>query len=297
MEFIPAKQILSTWSNGDSWFGSNYSMNIYKGCSHGCIYCDSRSECYQVDNFDQVRAKTDVIALLDKELGAKRRKGIVANGAMSDPYNLFERKHRLTRDALKLLDKHRFGASILTKSDSVIRDIDLLTQIRAHSPVVIKFTITTADDLLARKLEPRVASPSQRFAALKRISSEGIYTGILVWPILPFITDIEESFSSLVQKAVDHGVKFVCPAPFYGVTLRQNQRVYFYQQLDQLFPGLKQQYISEYGGRYECCSPHKTRLQQIIGELCELHGLLHRMSDIRDAIVSQRGCEQLPLFN
>jgi len=156
MDFIEAKTIISGYSEGHNWFGNNYTMNIYKGCSHGCIYCDSRSECYRVENFDKVRAKENALTLIERELKSKRRTGIIGTGAMSDPYNPFEKEYKLTRGALELIDSNHFGVSIATKSDLITRDIDVLKKIRQHSPVLIKLTITTCDDELCRKIEPNV---------------------------------------------------------------------------------------------------------------------------------------------
>lgn len=152
MEFIPAKTIISGYHANSTWFGNNFNMNIYKGCSHGCIYCDSRSECYQVENFDEVRAKENALALIEHELKSKRKRGIIGTGAMSDPYNPLEKEFMLTRGALELINRYGFGVSIATKSDLIIRDIDILKAISAHSPVVVKMTITTADDILCKKL-------------------------------------------------------------------------------------------------------------------------------------------------
>jgi len=161
MEFIPAKRIISGYAKGNAWFGNNYNMNIYKGCCHGCIYCDSRSECYGVYNFDEVKAKEGVLALIGRELKSKRRTGIVGTGAMSDPYNPYEKEYRLTRGALELINANRFGVSIATKSDLIVRDIDVLKSIKNHSPVLVKITITTADDILSKTIEPNVAVSSK----------------------------------------------------------------------------------------------------------------------------------------
>lgn len=152
MEFIEAKTIISGYTDGNAWFGNNYNMNIYKGCCHGCIYCDSRSECYHVENFDKVRAKANALALIARELKSKRKTGVIGTGSMSDPYNPFEKEYMLTRGALELIDRYGFGVSIATKSDLIMRDIDVLKKIGMHSPVLIKMTITTADDNLCKKL-------------------------------------------------------------------------------------------------------------------------------------------------
>ncbi len=294
MQYIEAKQILSAWSNGEGWFGSNYNMNIYKGCCHGCIYCDSRSDCYKVDNFDEVRAKQNVLLLLEKELKSKRKKGIVGTGAMTDPYNPFEEKHKLTRGALELIRKYGFGANLLTKSDLVVRDIDILQRIKEHSPAMVKLTITTFEDELCKKIEPHVAVTSKRLAAIKQISQAGIFTGVLIHPILPFINDTEENIRLIVRAAAENGAKFV--NPFFGVTLRQNQRVYYYQQLDRLFPGLKQRYINQYGDSYVCNSINQESLWKVLKAECEKYGLIYKMSDIRQASKSDYENMQLSFF-
>lgn len=294
MEFIDAKQILSNWSKGDGWFGNNYNMNIYKGCNHGCIYCDSRSSCYRVENFDQVRAKKDVLLLLEKELISKRKKGIVGTGAMSDPYNPLEEKYQLTRGSLQLINRYGFGTSLITKSDLVVRDIDILEKIKFHSPVVVKFTITTYDDDLCKKIEPNVSVSSDRFKAIKKLSNKGIFTGVQIWPILPFINDTEDNIKNIVQAAAENGAKYVCG--YFAVTLRQNQRIYFYNQLDKLFPGLKQKYIKIYGDSYECHSINRKELWKVLVSECEKYGLLYKMVDIRREIKRKYENEQMTLF-
>lgn len=294
MRFVPAKTILSGYSDGEGWFGCNYNMNIYRGCNHGCIYCDSRSECYQVENFDEVRAKENTLMLLSKELKSKRKKGIVSNGAMSDPYNPFEAEHKLTRGALELINQHGFGASVLTKSELVVRDVDVLVKIKKHSPAMAKFTITTYDDDLCRIIEPNVSVASKRFKALNELSQAGIFTGILMWPILPFINDTEENIKLIVRAAAANGASFVSPC--MGVTLRQNQRIYYYQKLDRFFPGLKQKYISTYGDQYECRSIYEKELYKVFVEECVRHGLLYKMSDIRETLKSEYENHQLSMF-
>lgn len=294
MKFIPTKTILSSYSEGNSWFGSNYNMNIYRGCDHGCIYCDSRSECYGVENFDVVRAKENTLLLLEKELKSKRKKGIVATGAMSDPYNPFEAEYKLTRGALELINKYGFGASVLTKSDLMVRDIDILSRIKKHSPVMAKFTITTYDDELCKKIEPNVSEASKRFKALGKLSKADIFTGIHMWPILPFINDTEENIKLIIKAAAENGANFV--SPYFGVTLRQNQRLYYYQQLDRVLPGVKQKYINTYGDQYECNSIYEKGLWSIFKAECKKYGLLYKMSDIRETLKSKYENRQISLF-
>ncbi len=295
MRLIPAKQILSPWSDGRGWFGSNYTINLYKGCSHGCIYCDSRSDCYRVENFDEVRSKTDALQILEDELSRKRRRGLVAAGAMSDPYNPLEQTHRLTRGSLALLCRYGFGASVLTKSDLVVRDLDLFQRIRQQAPAVVKFSITTWDDDLSFMIEPHAPGSDRRFAALKEASAAGLYTGINLWPVLPFITDTEENVRRVVDRAAACGARFVCPSPHFCVTLRQNQRIYYYQQLDKLFPGLRRRYVHTFGRQYECRSPQSDYLWEVLQSRCQEHGLLCTMEDISAAITNQWP-QQLTLF-
>ncbi|MBP7401777.1 MAG: radical SAM protein [Clostridia bacterium] len=257
-------------------------MNIYKGCSHGCIYCDSRSECYRVEDFDTVRAKEDALAVIERDLRSKRRKGVVITGSMSDPYNPLEGSLRLTRGALELIDRHRFGIVADTKSDRVVRDIDVLSSIRTHSPAVVNFTVTAADDALCRLIEPNVCPTSARFAAMKRLTDAGIRCGILLMPILPFITDSVENILSIVRTAHANGASHIYRA--FGVTLRQNQREYFLDRLSERFPGLRPRYAREFGQTYACVSPSEPELQRAFRSECDRLGLLYRMREISEAV-------------
>lgn len=278
MRYIPAKTIMSGYQENNSWFGNNYNMNIYKGCCHGCIYCDSRSECYQIDHFEEVRAKENALLIIKGELKSKRRSGVIGTGAMSDPYNPLEKEFELTRGALELIDYYRFGVSIATKSDLILRDIDILKSISLHSPVLVKMTITTADDLLCKKIEQNVTKSSERFSALKMLSQNNIYAGILLMPILPFIEDSEENIISIVRLAHESGVKFIYQA--FGVTLRQNQRQWFYHKLDEHFPSIKDKYINHFGNAYHCSSPKAKELWILFVKECNKLGILYKMEDI-----------------
>lgn len=294
MEFIPAKQILSSFANNENWFGTNYNMNIYKGCSHGCIYCDSRSECYHIEDFDTVRGKANAIELLNSELKSKRKKGVVATGAMSDPYNPFEAQYKLTRSALELVNRYNFGTSIATKSDLITRDIDILQEIKTHSPNIIKITVTTADDNLCKRIEPNVVVASKRFEAVNKLSSKGIFTGILLMPVLPFIADSDENILKIVRMAKDNGARFIYPA--FGVTLRQNQREHFLEKINEKFPGTAEKYIKEYGYSYECPSKRSKELWQIFKDECDKANILFKMKDIIEGYKGPYEEEQLSLF-
>lgn len=295
MEYIPAKTIV-TRNKSAAWFGADYNMNIYKGCCHGCIYCDSRSDCYRVENFDRVRAKENALELIRNDLRRKVRAGVVATGAMSDPYNPFEKEMQLTRHALELLSAYGFGAAVDTKSSLVTRDIDVLREISGQSPVIVKLTVTTADDALAGKLEPFAPPPSLRFEALRMLSEAGIFAGILLMPVLPFLEDSAENVLSVVRQAHRNGARFVYP--MFGVTLRRNQRDWYYQKLEEHFPGqgLKEQYARRYGESYLCHSPQSKALWDLFRAECGRLGLLYRMQDIVGAYKTGYGGTQLSFF-
>lgn len=293
MDYISAKSIISRNKNS-SWFGNDYNMNVYKGCCHGCIYCDSRSDCYGIKNFDTVHAKENALSIIQSELKSKIRKGVIGTGSMSDPYNPFEKKLLLTRKSFELINTYGFGASVITKSTLITRDIDIFQKIKKHSPILCKITITTADDVLCKKIEPNVATSSQRFNAVRSLSKSGIYTGILLMPILPFINDNKNNILNIIHLAKENGAKFIFPS--FGVTLRNNQRDYFYDRLDSIFPGLKFKYIKTYGNTYACGSPKAKELSYIFKNECEKLGLLYKMDDIIRDYKSGYSIEQLSLF-
>lgn len=295
MEQIKTKTILTKAKYGASWFGVDYQMNLYRGCSHGCIYCDSGSNCYQNSRFDIVRGKEHAIEILKAELLKKKRPGVIGIGAMSDTYNPYENKYHITRDALELISKFHFGVSIDTKSDLIVRDIDLLKEIQSHNHAIIKFTITTPHDELARIIEPHVCAPSKRFAAMKKLSEAGIFVGVLMNPILPWITDNEEDIKKIVRLSYENGAKFV--HTYMSVTLRENQRDYYYQKLEEHFPGLKERYQNTFQGKYICSCQNEKRLWQIFVTECQKYGLLYRMNDIIKAYKKEKkGKEQISLF-
>lgn len=292
---IPCKTILQK-NKTSEWFGNDYNMNLYRGCCHGCIYCDSRSECYHVDNFDTVRAKENALAILRDELRRKIRKGIIGTGAMSDPYNPFEQTELLTRHALELISAYEFGITVITKSPLITRDIDVYNEISEHSPILCKMTVTTADDELCRLIEPNVAPSSERFNALAKMSESGLFTGITLMPVLPFLEDSEENILRIVRIAHQCGVR--CIYPFFGVTLRTNQREYFLNELNKKFPDskLRERYIRCFGNRYECISPNAKRLWSVFTSECDRFGILYNMKSIISAYQRGYGDMQLSFF-
>ncbi len=296
MEFIKTKTILSKVKYGSEWYGVDYNMNLYKGCSHQCIYCDSRSNCYHIDNFGVVRGKENALNILENELIKKREKGVIGMGSMSDPYNPQELKYEQTKGALKLILKYDFGVSIDTKSDLILRDIDLLKQINEKNNVIVKFTITTPHDNLSKILEPNVCVSSKRLKAIKQLTNNGIFTGIMLNPVLPFITDNEEDIRLLVKLCFEYGVKFI--HTYFNLTLRENQRDYYFEKLDEHFMGLKQKYIKYYGNRYNCVTLNAKNLYKVFTEECDKYGILYNMSDIIKAYKKEvKNCEQMTLFD
>lgn len=296
MDTVPAKSILIR-NKSTAWFGCTYNMNLYRGCCHGCLYCDSRSDCYQVTDFDRVRAKENALVLLRGELARKTRTDMVATGAMSDPYNPFEKTERLTRHALELLAAYGFGVGIATKSTLIVRDIDVLQEVAATAPVVCKVTVTTTDDALAQKLEPHAPFSSARFAAIEKLAGAGLFTGVLLMPVMPFLEDSEENIRALVARTADCGGRFIFGS--MGVTLRNGQREYLYAKLEEAFPGegFAKRYAARYGQRYHAASPRARALWQVFTQSCRERGLLYEMPDIVAAYKLGYGSSQLSLFD
>ncbi len=271
---IQAKVLLSSVKQPDPWFGIKYNMNLYRGCQHQCIYCDSRSECYQIENFADILVKVNAIDLLRKELARKRIKGTIGTGSMNDPYMPLEAKLNLTERALKVIAEFRFPVHVITKNALVLRDVEMLREI-GREYAAVSFTVTTADDELGKKLEPGASLVSERFKAMQALASNGILTGITMMPILPFIEDNEENISQIVTRAHECGAAYIIPA--LGMTLRDRQRAYYYDQLDQLFPGLRRKYEERFGDRYSCSVPNAAKLDPVFRDLCSRYGIATRM--------------------
>jgi DNA repair photolyase len=255
---ITAKTILNHVKQPDTWFGLKYNMNLYRGCQHQCIYCDSRSECYRLGDLADIRFKSNSLDLLQDVLPRKRVRGTIGFGSMNDPYMPIEKELRLVRGALDIIRRHRFPVHILTKSDLVLRDLDLLSEINGVYAAV-SFTVTTADDHLARKLEPGAPPPSRRYQAMRVLADAGILTGVTMMPILPFLEDDPENIRQIVIQAADNGASYIIPA--FGMTLRPGSRDYFYQKLDHQFPGVKDKYIQAFGDSYQCNAPNWRQLK------------------------------------
>ncbi len=269
MHEIEAKTILSA-QNG---------MNLYRGCTHGCIYCDSRSACYQFDcDFEDIAVKSNAPALLEHALRTKRRKCMIGTGSMCDPYLPAERSLKLTRRCLELIAQYDFGAAVLTKSDLVLRDLDLLERINRQQKAVVQMTLTTFDDGLCKLLEPHVCVTSRRIEVLKTMQAHGIPTVVWLTPLLPYINDTEENLRGILQGCIEAGVRgIVCFG--IGMTLRTGSREYYYAALDRHFPALRLRYEREFGDAYEIVSPQHAHLMPMFHEICESAGMLHTPED------------------
>jgi DNA repair photolyase len=285
---IEAKSLLSSSKRPDPWFGLKYTMNLYRGCQHRCIYCDSRSLCYGIEDFDgEVLVKANALELLRRELARKRVKGYIGTGSMNDPYMPVERKLRVTGQALEIIAEFGFPVHVLTKSDLVLRDADILQSIQQRTSAVVSFTITTPDDALARQVEPGAPSSSARFQAMASLAGRGIRTGVLLMPVLPFIEDSPEAIAEIVTRAHDCGASHVVAS--FGMTLRDRQREHYYQALDRRFPGLSQRYRQAFGERYSARAAGAVRLERLFEDLVDRYGLKRRVAPYEPVQAKQLG--------
>ena len=275
MHFVDAKGIL-TGGKG------HYGMNVYRGCSHGCIYCDSRSTCYRFSHaFEDIEVKQNAAELLELALKTKRQKGMIGTGSMSDPYMHCEEQLGLTRKCLEVIYRYGFGAAVQTKSDRIMRDIDLLEEINRRSKCVVQITLTTWDDRLCRVIEPNVCDTQRRIEVLEAMRERKIPTVVWLTPILPFINDTEENIRAILDASAQVGVKGIICFDM-GLTLREGDREYYYAALDRHFPGLKERYIRTYGGAYEIPSPQSPQLMNLFASFCREHGILYRPDECFD---------------
>lgn len=249
-------------------------MNIYRGCLHGCIYCDSRSLCYQMNHkFEDIEVKANAVGLLENTLRRKRNKCMIGTGAMSDPYMPIEEKLGNMRKCLEVIERYGFGVTMITKSTKVLRDLDLLKKINEKSKCVVQMTLTTYDEDLCRIVEPNVETTYERFRALEILHDNGIPTVVWLCPILPFINDTEENIRGILDYCVRAKGKGIINFDM-GVTLRDGNREYFYKKLDEHFPGLKEKYIRMYGNSYQLSSPNSRQLNMIYKSECIKNGIM-----------------------
>jgi len=259
---------------------SQNGMNIYRGCTHGCIYCDSRSICYQIGHdFEDVEVKRDASVILEAQLRRKRQRCMVGSGSMCDSYIALEEELGVTRRCLLVIEKYGFGLAIQTKSASILRDIDILKRINERAKCVVQVTLTTFNEALCRKIEPNVSTSLERFHVLEAMQDAGIPTVVWLCPILPFINDTEENLRGLLDYCIKARVRGILCFGF-GVTLREGSREHFYAKLDEHFPGLKQKYINQYGNTYECNSPNNKQLMNHFQTTCKQHNIIHKPKDV-----------------
>ena len=287
MHNIEAKSILSP-KNG---------MNIYRGCSHGCIYCDSRSECYgMTDCFEDIGIKYNAPMLLENALKRKRSRCMIGTGSMTDPYVPIEKTKMLTRKCLEIIERYGFGFTCLTKSDLILRDLDLLQSINKKSKCVVQMTLTTYDENLCKIIEPNVATTKKRFEVLKAFKEAKIPTIVWITPILPFINDNKENIAGLLNYCMEADVKGILTFGI-GLTLRDGSRDYFYKMLDNRFPKVKEEYIKHFGNSYIIESANSYSLNKMVENFCVKNNLLFESRDIFDYLNKFEEQEvQLSLF-
>ena len=269
MHYVKAKGI----------FTSDYGINLYRGCTHGCIYCDSRSEIYQINHkFEDIEIKENAVELLKKEL-VKRKPFMIGTGAMTDPYVPIEKRLQHVRKCLKVIYRYGFGFACLTKSDLVLRDLDLLKKINEKSKAVVQITLTTEDDDLCKIIEPNVCPTSRRVEVLKKLNEANIPTVVWLCPILPYINDTEENINGILDSCIETNVRGVLNLDM-GLSLRKGNREYFYKKLDEHFPGLKERYIEEFADSYFIHSRHNRKLKWILNKRCRENGILSKADEI-----------------
>ncbi len=289
MHYVQAKGILSAL-NG---------MNMYRGCQHGCIYCDARSKCYQINHvFEDIEVKQNAPELLERALKGKRSKCMIGTGGMTDPYMPLEKEEKLTRRLLEIINQYEFGLAIQTKSDLILRDLDLLKSINEKSKCIVQMTMTTYDEALCKKIEPNVCTTKERFEVLKTMRDNGIQTVAWLSPFVPFLNDTEENIRGLMDYCIEAGVYgIICFG--IGVTLREGDREYFYEKLDEKFPGLKQKFHAKYGYAYEINSDNNNELMKIIRAKCKEHGIVSNADKVFEYMheyESHQAVSQLTLF-
>lgn len=290
MHTINARTILSA-QNG---------INVYRGCLHGCIYCDTRSDCYQLKHdFEDIEVKINAPELLDEALQKKRHKCMISTGSMCDPYLPVEKELCITRKCLMLVEQYGFGADVLTKSDLVLRDLDILRKINENTKAVVQMTLTTYDEELCRILEPNVCTTKRRVEVLKIMQEEGIPTIVWMCPLLPFINDTEENVNQIIDDCIRCGVRGIMTYGM-GLSLRNGNRQYFYKKLEEHFPGQKERYIAAYGNAYHIPSPNQKKLYEIFRKRCAEHNIMSNENEIFSYLRSfeeKKKSKQLTIFD
>ncbi|MCF7886701.1 MAG: radical SAM protein [Candidatus Marinimicrobia bacterium] len=256
---IEAKSILRKMNKIDSWFLCVSGMNIYRGCEHACVYCDGRTEKYQVagEFGEEITVKRNAAELLQEELQKYSNKSglIMIGGGVGDSYQPAEKDYKLTRQILEIIKAHKLPIHILTKSTLVLRDIDIIKELNAATKVIVSMSFSSVDDELSELLEPGVAPPSARLAALQEFKNAGISCGMYLMPTIPYITDTPQKIEECFQKASQLDLDFIV---YTGLTLKEGrQKQFFYKFLERHYPELIDQYDDLYQEGNKWGSPNQ----------------------------------------
>lgn len=288
-----ARQVFHPAKAPSRWFGIDFHANLYWGCPHGCLYCDLLADCRPGEDFSRVTHRPDVLEVLARELAGKPKDAVIAFGSAADPYNGTEAENRLMRKALEMVDAAGLGAAVTTKSDLVLRDVDVLKRIASHSPLVVLFPISTFNDAVCRKLEPAAPKPSERFRTLGKLSAEGLLCGVKMIPIIPFLNDTEDNVRDIIRSAKAAGARFVYPS--FGIQFREGQSERFMTMIEREFPGLRNVFMDTYGMKSACISPQAPKLKKVFVFECKKQKMLYGMKDIVRLIRPDKNV-QLKLF-
>lgn len=276
MEYIDAKTIVRKCVPNCNYLSFDYAMDIYRGCSHGCIYCYARSSYYdKTDDFNRIKAKKNALQIIRDELSSMVKTGVMLMGGVSDPYNPKEKELKLTRNALELINAFNFGACIITKSNLVTRDTDILIDIKEHSPASVNFSITCSDDETCKNIEPLISTTKERFEAIEHLTKNGITTGVLMDPVIPYITDTKENVQEMVKKAKNYGANYIYLSP--QVTMADVQRDYFLHEAEKYYPGFSEKFLQRYKNYYRCWSFNSKKLWHTFAETCEKENMNYDM--------------------
>jgi DNA repair photolyase len=287
------RQVLYPAKASNRWFGIDFHADLYQGCPHGCIYCDLRNLCDPSADPTEITYKTNVIDVLGTELPSLPKNSIVSLGSYADPYNAAEEELHLTRQALGLIHVNGLGVALTTKSDRILRDVDLLKKIALHSPVVVMFPVSPFTDVISQKIEPHAPKPSDRFKTMTKLTQEGLLVGIKMMPTIPFINDTEANVLNLIRAGKAAGVRFIYPS--FGVTLQDRQRTHFFGMLEKEFPGLRNIYMDTFGLKTSCISIHAPKLKKAFVIECKKQKILYGMNEIVHLIRPEKNV-QMKLF-
>jgi len=283
---IKAKSILLRHKKIDSWFVSRYGMNLYRGCAHNCVYCDGRSERYQVNGVfgEDVTVKTNAVEVLRRELkpiglSVKLKPSyIMLGGGVGDSYQPAEEKYQLTRRTLQLLCEYKWPVHILTKSTLVTRDLDIIQRINQQNKAIVSFSFSSTNDEISAVFEPHIPPPSERLKTLAFFKRNGIACSMFLLPVIPLVTDNPEMIEEALRNAHEIGVDFVI---FAGMTLKRGrQKEYFFSLLREKYPGLVAKCGQIYDGENnwgQATEDYYNKINAIFNETSKKYKIARRM--------------------